>query len=117
MSAVRTQSSPQSVPSNPAPDPVTPKEKAAAPREWMPRMWQGCSLEAWLRFMIRNRCAVELPYCYIPCVVTAVSICHTLLRLVQDAWFGDRVKTAPLRHAPLFIIGHWRTGTTLLHEC
>src|SRR5262249_55673566 len=27
-----------------------------------------------------------------------------------------RVARTPIRHAPIFIIGHWRTGTTLLHE-
>jgi hypothetical protein len=82
----------------------------------MPRLWQGCSLDAWLRLMIRNRCAVAPPYWHIAGVVTNVSIWHSVLRLVQDAWFGDRVNHTPIRHAPLFIIGHWRTGTTLLHE-
>src|SRR5262249_51674170 len=33
-----------------------------------------------------------------------------------DEWFGYRVDRTPIHHAPLFIVGHWRTGTTLLHE-
>ncbi len=93
-----------------------PKAKRAAPRQWMPRMWQGCSLSAWLRLLVRNQCALDPLYWYIGGVVTNVSICHSALRLLQDAWFGDRVNNTPLRHDPLFIIGHWRTGTTLLHE-
>src|SRR5205807_8390888 len=30
--------------------------------------------------------------------------------------YGRRVARTPIHEAPLFIIGHWRTGTTLLHE-
>jgi hypothetical protein len=93
-----------------------PNPKPTSTREWMPRMWQGCSLPAWLRLMIRNRCAVAPPYWYIAAVVTGVSICHVGLRFLQDAWYGDRPTNTPLRDAPLFILGHWRTGTTLLHE-
>jgi hypothetical protein len=93
---------------------------AAGPAEaapaWTPRFWEGCHLYAWLRLLLRNRCAVHLRYLYIAAVVTAVSILHVLLRLLQDAWFGDRPGRTPLRQPPLFIIGHWRTGTTLLHE-
>jgi hypothetical protein len=65
---------------------------------------------------MRNHCAVAPRYWYIASVVTAVSIFHVGLRLLQDAWYGDRPKNTPLRGDPLFILGHWRTGTTLLHE-
>jgi len=112
--------SPHSVQSAPAPEPescpTAAKEEHRAPREWMPRMWLGFSVEAWLRLLSRNRCAVELPYCHVPCVVTAVSIFHSGLRLLQDAWFGTHFRNSTIRHAPLFIVGHWRSGTTLLHE-
>src|SRR5262249_9145153 len=30
--------------------------------------------------------------------------------------FGRRVANTPIADPPIFIIGHWRTGTTLLHE-
>jgi hypothetical protein len=36
--------------------------------------------------------------------------------LVQEAFLGPRIRRTLIREAPLFIIGHWRTGTTLLHE-
>jgi hypothetical protein len=85
-------------------------------REWTPRMWEGCDFFAWLRLLARNRFAIEGPYLYIAVIVTFVSFCHTLLRLVQTALYGGRVRRTPLLEAPLFIVGHWRTGTTLLHE-
>jgi hypothetical protein len=82
----------------------------------MPRMWQGCDLPAWLRLLLRNRCAVQPAYWYIAAIVTGVSVLHSSLRFLQDALFGPRIARTPIRHAPLFIVGHWRTGTTLLHE-
>jgi hypothetical protein len=88
----------------------------APAREWTPRIWQGCDLLAWLRLLCRNRFAVHLAYVHIAFVVLAVSSVHTLLRWLVQGWYGSRLERAPVRHAPLFIIGHWRTGTTLLHE-
>ncbi len=93
-----------------------PAKPAARPREWMPRIWEGCDFFAWLRLLARNRFAVEPPYLYIAGIVTGVSFCHTVLRVVQEVVYGRRVRRTQIREAPLFIIGHWRTGTTLLHE-
>ncbi len=95
--------------------PVTPPP-APRSREWMPRLWEGCDFFAWLRLLVRGRFAVGLPYLYIAVIVTFVSAVHTLLRLLQEAVFGRAVRATRLTEAPLFILGHWRTGTTLLHE-
>jgi omega-hydroxy-beta-dihydromenaquinone-9 sulfotransferase len=89
---------------------------AAQPREWMPHIWEGCDLFAWLRLLLRNRLRVSPAHAHVVAIVTAVSIGHTLLRYLQDAWYGSRLERTPVRHDPLFIVGHWRTGTTLLHE-
>jgi hypothetical protein len=85
-------------------------------REWAPRVWEGCDFFAWARLLIRNRFAVHWSCWYIALIVTVVSLCHTVLRCVQAAWYGDRPERTPVREAPVFIIGHWRTGTTFLHE-
>jgi hypothetical protein len=79
-------------------------------------MWQGCSLPAWLRLILKGRFAVSPRYLYIPFVVTCVSSGHTALRLLQEALYGDLPRRKPIQDDPVFIIGHWRTGTTLLHE-
>jgi hypothetical protein len=49
-------------------------------------------------------------------IITIVSTIHTILRAIQQAIYGRRIAATPIRDAPIFIIGHWRTGTTLLHE-
>jgi hypothetical protein len=89
---------------------------AAKQREWTPRIWEGCDFLAWMRLLFRNRFAVGLPYVYIAVVITFVSACHTVLRLIQETLFAASVRRTPIRESPLFILGHWRTGTTLLHE-
>jgi hypothetical protein len=88
----------------------------APQREWMAHVWEGCDLPAWLRLLARNRLAVSPRHLYVAAIITAVSIGHTVLRRLQDAWLGSRIDRGPLPPDPLFIIGHWRTGTTLLHE-
>ncbi len=92
------------------------KTPSARPREWTPRIWEGCDFIAWVRLLARNRFAVGWRHVYIAAIVTVVSFFHMLLRWAQQAWYGSRIKRTPITNAPLFIIGHWRTGTTLLHE-
>jgi omega-hydroxy-beta-dihydromenaquinone-9 sulfotransferase len=43
-------------------------------------------------------------------------VLHMVLRLQQQGRFGDRIAATPIPLHPIFVIGHWRTGTTLLHE-
>jgi hypothetical protein len=89
---------------------------AARKHEWTPHIWEGCDFFAWLRLLARNRFAVGLPYVYVAVIVTLVTFWHTVLRFIQNAFYGVAVRKTPIRAAPLFIVGHWRTGTTLLHE-
>jgi len=86
------------------------------PREWSMHIWEGCDLFAWLKLLRDNHFAVGLPYLYVAGAITAVSFGHTAFRLLQEGWYRDRIKRTSIRHAPLFVIGHWRSGTTLLHE-
>ena len=95
-----------------ADDAVPPSDKP----EWAPRMWQGCTLGAWWRLLWRNRLAVHPAFWHIIFVDTFVCLMHSVLRLVQTLLFGRAIARTPLVGPPIFIIGHWRTGTTLLHE-
>jgi hypothetical protein len=91
--------------------------KSSAPRpEWTPRIWEGIDFFAWLRLLIRNRFAVDLACLYIAFIVTLVSIVHSAVRLLQEAWLGGPIRRTRIGQPPIFIVGHWRTGTTLLHE-
>lgn len=113
-------SGPATVPSSPnaAPSSATLPAATTPPRkrEWTPRIWQGCNFFGWLLLLWRGRFAVHPRYIYIAIVVTIVSFFHTLLAWVQEAIFGRRIRKTKITQPPIFILGHWRTGTTLLHE-
>jgi hypothetical protein len=79
-------------------------------------MWMGCDFAAWVQLLWRNRFAVHRSRWRVAALVTAASLFHSALRLAQFARYGRRVARTRIRHAPVFIIGHWRTGTTHLHE-
>jgi hypothetical protein len=93
--------------------PTSPPRK---PSEWSPHLWLGCDAFAWARLLARNRFAVHRSKWHVAAAVSVVSVLHTALRLVQQAFYGRRVARTPVRLAPVFIVGHWRAGTTLLHE-
>ncbi len=95
-----------------APVPPLPRRQP----EWAPHLWEGCDFFAWIKLLVRNRFAVAPRYWYVAAIVTVVSFGHTLLRLFQGAVYGRDVRRTPFPAPPIFIIGHWRTGTTLLHE-
>jgi hypothetical protein len=95
---------------------VAPSKPKPAERRWAPRAWIGCDAFGWFRLLLRNRLAVGWPYWYIAFIDSLGSLVNTLLRWTQEAVYGRRVARTKIAQAPLFILGHWRTGTTLLHE-
>lgn len=101
---------------------MTPPAAALAPKppakkeEWSPRLWEGMDFLAWVRLLARNRFAVHPPHWYIAAIVSGMSFTHMVLRWVQLGLYGGRIARTPIPHHPIFVIGHWRTGTTLLHE-
>ncbi|MBM4091855.1 MAG: sulfotransferase [Planctomycetes bacterium] len=83
---------------------------------WSPRLWHGMTLSAWLELLRANRFAVSPSRIPLAMSVSAVSLLNSLLAGAQ-AWFWNRrLAAVPLRSDPIFVVGHWRSGTTLLHE-
>lgn len=48
--------------------------------------------------------------------ILLASLFNSVMSKLQDIRYGARIADSELRHPPLFILGHWRSGTTLLHE-
>ena len=83
---------------------------------WMPRIWHGMSASAWYGLLWRNRFAVSPSRWAMVLIVCAISLGNSLARLVQTLVYGRRIARTEIREAPIFIVGHWRSGTTMLHE-
>ena len=85
-------------------------------RPWIPRFWDGMVASAWFALLWRNRWAVH-PIRWVMCLIVSwLSVINSLLAVLQNAFLGRKIAATQIEHDPIFIIGHWRSGTTLLHE-
>jgi omega-hydroxy-beta-dihydromenaquinone-9 sulfotransferase len=85
-------------------------------RFWIPRFWDGICLGPWLALLVRNRFDVSLIRVAMAVIIAVTGAFNTLLRLIQAALLGRKIDRTKIEHDPIFVIGHWRSGTTLLHE-
>jgi omega-hydroxy-beta-dihydromenaquinone-9 sulfotransferase len=81
-----------------------------------PRFWHGLTLGRWLKLIGRNRFSVSPTRIPTAVAITGFSTINSILGLFQSAIYSRRIEETRIESAPLFIIGHWRSGTTLLHE-
>jgi hypothetical protein len=95
--------------------PSTPNVKSGG-RRWSPRFFQGTDTFTWAKMLWRNRFAVDPPYWYIAAIISVMSSVNLVLRWVQHGMYGRQLSRIGIEKEPVFVIGHWRTGTTLLHE-
>jgi omega-hydroxy-beta-dihydromenaquinone-9 sulfotransferase len=85
-------------------------------RFWIPRFWDGMCLSGWFRLLARNRFAMA-PSCIAMAVLVAMcGSVNFVLWLFQYLLFGRKIARTEIKGDPIFVIGHWRSGTTLLHE-
>jgi omega-hydroxy-beta-dihydromenaquinone-9 sulfotransferase len=80
------------------------------------RIWYGMVASAWLALLARNRFAVSPGRILFVLFGFIISAVHSGLSLVQTLIYGRRIRASVIEQPPIFIIGHWRTGTTFLHE-
>ena len=83
---------------------------------WGLRPWFAMTLGVWVALLLRHRFAISparLPTALLTTVLSGVS---SLLGLIQSLLFASRIRQTELAGDPVFIIGHWRSGTTFLHE-
>ena len=72
------------------------------------------SLRSWLKLLWRHR-EVDLRYLSRILFVTLTTLLTSPVRLFEQLRYGNAVRRTPIPPAPIFIIGHWRAGTTHLH--
>src|SRR4051812_38965344 len=75
----------------------------------------GITLGDWLALLRENRFAVA-PSCYLrAALITLFSIPNTFTRWREEARYGHEWEQVEIQ-PPLFILGHYRSGTTHLHN-
>jgi hypothetical protein len=86
-------------------------------RFWYPRFWDGMTFSAWLKLLQSGGFRVAPIRWGMAVIVTLLAVfCNSPHAILQRLFYGSRIRKTKLADAPVFIIGHWRSGTTLLHE-
>ena len=85
-------------------------------RTWTPRVWVGCSVRSWVRLLRRHRFAFGWQHLHTVAVDSLASAMNSALGRVEKTIYSSKLARTEIHPQPLFILGHWRSGTTLLHE-
>jgi len=76
----------------------------------------GISSGKLFRLLIRNGFSFYPKYLFRLIFLFQGSVFATLFNRIQKKRLGKQLKDFSMPQDPIFIIGHWRTGTTLLHQ-
>src|SRR5260370_42206574 len=81
----------------------------------LPRVWRGIGLPNWIRFLALRP---PVDWSSLPAIasLSLTSALNSLLHIVEEVAFSRRVNRVEVNPRPTFILGHWRSGTTLLHN-
>lgn len=80
------------------------------------RVWYGMTATVWLRLLVRNRFRISPSRFFLVALISVASVGNSVLAFVQRMILGRRIDRVRLPEDPVFILGHWRSGTTLLHQ-
>lgn len=79
-------------------------------------LYCGMPLGVWLRLLWRHGFAVDYPYRPRAALVTATSLLTLVLRVYEQRKYGPKLAKVEIEEPPLFVLGHWRSGTTHLYN-
>jgi omega-hydroxy-beta-dihydromenaquinone-9 sulfotransferase len=84
--------------------------------EWAPRFWHGMQSKTWFSYLARNGFRISPRRLHIAFGVSAFMPFSDSMALLHHLIFGRAIARTSLAGPPIFVLGHWRSGTTLLHE-
>ena len=82
----------------------------------MPRFWNGMGVGGWSKLVARNRFSIDPRRFAMAGIMTGLAGVNGVMWGMQELALGRKIRNTQIEEHPLFIIGHWRSGTTLLHE-
>ncbi len=83
---------------------------------WSPRFWHGMPLHVWWGLVAEHGGKIQPLKLGLAATVSAAAIFNSVAEPLSDARYRRRLRQPPKTPPPVFILGHWRSGTTLLHE-
>lgn len=79
-----------------------------------PGVLAGVTLGDWLSLLRDNSFSVDSPHWLRATAITFAATMNSAFRWFEEYWFGTRWKDVTVS-PPVFVLGHWRSGTTHLH--
>jgi hypothetical protein len=76
----------------------------------------GTTFTNWIKLLLDHRFRVSLKRFHKVILITVMIIILTPFSIVERLIIHPRVRRKDLDHPPVFILGHWRSGTTHLHN-
>ncbi len=76
----------------------------------------GITAGAWWRLLRENQFSVSPAYWHRAAFITVASLLNAGYAARERRRFGAQIDATPIQHPPVFILGHWRSGTTHLHN-
>lgn len=93
------------------------KRPAEIQKRWSTdQLITGIEIGDWLKLLRMNGFAVAPEYLHRAAWITAWSVGAAAFGRLEDARFGRKLAAQEIDPTPLFVLGHWRSGTTHLHN-
>jgi len=83
---------------------------------WALRFWAGMRTRAYFGMLRRNGFRIHPARWAMALIYGQMAPWNSLLYRLQQLFYGKRIRETRIKQPPIFIIGHWRSGTTHLHE-
>jgi hypothetical protein len=74
----------------------------------------GVTTRDWLRLLRENQFSVDRAYLIRAASISWCALTNSIFRWYEDRRYGPKLKDVTVQ-PPLFVLGHWRSGTTHLH--
>jgi hypothetical protein len=83
---------------------------------WAPRIWHGMPTQVFLSMLAQHGFRIHPRRLGMAGMVSLFGIFNLKMGIAQRALYGRDIERTRLAGDPIFIVGHWRSGTTYLHE-
>jgi len=94
-----------------------PAKLDANPYPWYsPRFWHGMRPSSWWAMCAQHGFRIHPIRWPMAFLIGLITPFNSVMGVVQRLRFGRAIEATEIEQPPVFIIGHWRSGTTYLHE-
>ena len=76
----------------------------------------GVTFGVWLKALAENKFQISPAYAHRAAFITLACLSNSVAALADSLIYGKAIRNVELNSPPVFILGHWRSGTTLLHD-